>query len=43
MLIHNSDPLKNKEYQKVLSKLEAKAINKLNRLRTEVGNPKLSL
>ena len=43
MLIHNSDPLRNKEYQKVLSKFEAKAINKLNRLRTEVGNPKLSL
>lgn len=43
MLIHNSDPLRNKEYQKILSKFEIKAMNKLNRLRTEVGNPKLSL
>lgn len=43
MLIHNSDPLRNKEYQKLLSKFEAKAVNKLNGLRTEVGNPKLSL
>lgn len=34
---------RNKEYQKILSKFEVKAINKLNRLRTEVGNPKLSL
>lgn len=34
---------RNKEYQKILSKFEIKAINKLNRLRTEVGNPKLSL
>ena len=43
MLIHHSDPLTNKEYQKIISKFEVKAINKLNRLRTEVGNPKLSL
>lgn len=43
ILIHNSDPLRNKEYRKILSKFEVKAINKLNRLRTEVGNPKLSL
>lgn len=34
---------RNKEYQKILSKFEVKAINKLNRLRMEVGNPKLSL
>ena len=33
---------RNKEYQKILSKFEVKAINKLNRLRTEVGNPNIS-
>lgn len=43
MLIHNSEPLRNKDYQRIFSKFEVKALNKLNRLRTEVGNPKLSL
>ncbi|MGM7635805.1 group II intron reverse transcriptase/maturase [Bacillus sp. Hm123] len=43
MLIHNKDPIVNKDYEKMLAKFEKKAIIKLNRLRTEVGNPKLSL
>ena len=33
----------NEDYKKMLVKLEKKALNKLNKLRTEVGNPKLSL
>ncbi|QWH18859.1 group II intron reverse transcriptase/maturase [Bacillus mycoides] len=43
MLIHNKDPIANKDYKKMLVKIETKALNKLNKLRTEVGNPKLSL
>jgi len=42
-IIHHSDPLINKDYRKIISKFEVKALNNLNRLRTEVGNPKLSL
>lgn len=42
-LIHHSDPLINKDYRKIISNFRAKALNNLNRLRTEVGNPKLSL
>lgn len=43
MLIHSRDPMMNKDYEKMLAKFEKNAITKLNRLRTEVGNPKLSL
>lgn len=42
MIIHNKDPLLNNDYKKILAKFETKALNKLNKLRTEVGNPKLS-
>lgn len=43
MLVHTKDPLANKDYVKKLARFEKKAINKINELRTEVGNPKLSL
>lgn len=43
MLIHRKDPLSNKDYKATINRLQKKAINKLNKLRTEVGNPKLSL
>lgn len=43
MLIHHSAPLINKEYEKIIRMFKSKALNKLNRLRMEVGNPKLSL
>ncbi|KOP79017.1 reverse transcriptase [Lysinibacillus sp. FJAT-14745] len=43
MFVHTKDPLANKDYVKMLARFEKKAINKINELRTEVGNPKLSL
>ncbi|MFB7155327.1 group II intron reverse transcriptase/maturase [Lysinibacillus sp. NPDC056232] len=43
MLVHTKDPLAYKDYVKILARFEKKAINKINELRTEVGNPKLSL
>ncbi|HDR6296969.1 TPA: hypothetical protein QCU59_000605 [Bacillus cereus] len=43
MLIHNKDPLANEDYKKMLGKFDKKALSKLNKLRTEVGNPQLSL
>lgn len=43
MLIHNKDPLTNKDYKKTIAKFESKVFKKLNKLRTEVGNPKISL
>lgn len=43
LLIHTKEPLKNKMYADMLCKLDLKAIKQLNKLRTEVGNPKLSL
>jgi RNA-directed DNA polymerase len=43
MLIHNRDPFVNKDYEKMLAKFEKQAVSKLNKLRTEVGNPKLGL
>ena len=43
MLIHNKDPLANEDYKKMLIKFDKKALSKLNKLRTEVGNPKLSV
>ncbi len=42
MLIHAKDPTATKEYGKLLAKFVNQAMTKLNKLRTEVGNPILS-
>ena len=42
MLIHNINPTKNPKYKAIIESFDLKAIKRLNGLRTEVGNPKLS-
>jgi len=42
MLIHNNNPTLNPKYKMILETFDLKAVKKLNQLRTEVGNPKLS-